>query len=269
MRSTAGWSPSAERGPRGAPCRSRAARRSRRGWRRPARAGRGRPTAGRGRRARRRRSLALGPGGDPTLDLGLEPRAQVERLGVHGQPAGVDPRGVEQLGDQPGHPVGVGLDRLEHQPLLVVGEPVPVAQQGRGEPLDAGQRRAQLVGDGGEQRGALGLGPAAPLGVAQAEHDGAHRLARPAPHVLRGDEQLAPGGQHEQPLAVPGAGDQALPRVGDLPPRQPLEVLQRQRLADVAADDVDGGEAGDPLGARVHEAHGRVGADRRRRGRRG
>ena len=49
-------------------------------------------------------------------------------------------------------------------------------------PLTPGQRRAQLVGDGGEQRRALGLGAAAALGVAQAEHDGAHRLApvRPA-----------------------------------------------------------------------------------------
>ena len=76
------------------------------------------------------------------------------------------------------------------------------------------------------------------------------RTGSPGPpaHVLRGDEQLAPGGQHEQPLAVAGAGDQALPRVGDLPPRLPLEVLQRQRLADVAAEHVDRGDAGDPLG---------------------
>ena len=75
------------------------------------------------------------------------------------------------------------------------------------EALDAGERGAQLVGDGGEQCGALGLGAAAALGVAQAEHDGAHRLPRAAAHVLRRDEQLATRGQHEQPLAVPGAGE--------------------------------------------------------------
>ena len=90
---------------------------------------------------------------------------------------------VEQLGDQPGDPVGVGVDGLEHQPLLVVVEAVPLAQQGGGEALDAGQRRAQLVGDGGEQLGAARLGAAAALGVAQADDDGAAPARRGLPRT--------------------------------------------------------------------------------------
>ena len=62
---------------------------------------------------------------DPTVDLGHQPWAKVERLGMDGEPAGVDPRRVEQLGDQPGDPVGVGVDGREHQPLLVVAEALP------------------------------------------------------------------------------------------------------------------------------------------------
>ena len=174
---------------------------------------------------------------------------------MHGQAADVDPRGVQELGDQAGHPVGVGLDRLEHQPLLVVGEPVPVAQQGRAEALDPGERGAQLVRHGRQQCGALGLGPAPPLGVAQPEHHGTHRLPRAAAHVLGGDEQLAARGQHEQPLAVARARHEPTPGVGDRPPRLALEVLQGQRLADVAAQDVGRRQPGDALGPRVHEPH--------------
>ena len=46
-------------------------------------------------------------------------------------------------------------DRGEHQLLLLVVELVPAVEQGVGEALDAGQRRAQLVGDGRDQVGAL------------------------------------------------------------------------------------------------------------------
>ena len=96
-----------------------------------------------------------------TCRVATRPRSTTCRRTV--EPAGVDPGDVEQLGDQPGDPVGVGVDGLEHQPLLVVGEAVPLREQGRGEALHAGQRRAQLVGDGGDQLGpaALLAGPAA------------------------------------------------------------------------------------------------------------
>ena len=49
------------------------------------------------------------------------------------------------------------LTVCEHQLLLLVVEPLPL-QQGRGEALDAGQRRAQLVGDGRDQVGVAALG---------------------------------------------------------------------------------------------------------------
>ena len=80
------------------------------------------------------------------------------------EPAGVEPGHVEQLGDQAAEPVGVGVDRGEHQLLLLVVEPVPPVEQRLDEALHAGQRRAQLVGDRGDQVGAVaveaGAGPA-------------------------------------------------------------------------------------------------------------
>ena len=89
------------------------------------------------------------------------PGGQVDELAVHLQPAGLDAGDVEQLGDQPGDPVGVGVDGLQHDALLVVGERVPLGEQRRGEALDAGQRGAQLVRDGGDQVGAAALQPGA------------------------------------------------------------------------------------------------------------
>ena len=83
--------------------------------------------------------------------------SEVDHLAAHGEPARVDAGDVEQLGDQPGDPVGVGVDGLEHEPLLLVVEAVPLREQGRGEALDAGQRRAQLVRDRGDQLGAAEL----------------------------------------------------------------------------------------------------------------
>ena len=207
--------------------------------------------------------VAVGPGGHPALDLRLEARHDVDGLGVHREAAGLDAGGVEQLGDEAGHPVGVGLDRLEHEALLVVGEAVPVAQQRRGEPLDAGERRAQLVGDRRQQGGALLLGTSPGLGVAEPDDDGPDRTEVPVADVVRGDEQLLARGQHEQPLAVAAAGLEAAPRVAHVPPVVTGEVLERQRLADVASDDVRGGEPGDLLGPGVHVPHRAGGADRR------
>jgi hypothetical protein len=65
-------------------------------------------------------------------------------------PASVDPGDVEELAEQAGDPVRVRVDRGQHGPLLLVGEPVPPGEQGPGEPLDAGQRRADLVGHRGD-----------------------------------------------------------------------------------------------------------------------
>ena len=175
------------------------------------------------------------------------------------EPAGVDPGGVEQLGDQPGDPVGVGLDGLEHEALLVVGEPVPVAQQGRGEPLDAGQRRAQLVRHGGEQGGALGLGPPAPLGVAQPHDHGAHLVPGAAAHVLRSDEQLAAAegstsSRSRWPVRVCRPCQGSVTSHHDWPSRSCRGRASRMSLTEhVGADD-----AGDLLGPGVHEPHRRL-----------
>ena len=48
-----------------------------------------------------------------------------------------------------------------------------LASSVRGESLDAGQRGAQLVGDGGDQVGAAALEPGPLLGAAQRDHDAA------------------------------------------------------------------------------------------------
>ena len=62
------------------------------------------------------------------------------RAAAQREPAGVDAGGVEELGDEPAEPVGVGIDGLEHQVPLVVGEALPLGEQSGGEALDAGER---------------------------------------------------------------------------------------------------------------------------------
>ena len=101
----------------------------------------------------------------------LDEHGGVGRARVELEPAGVDAGDVEQLGDQPAQPVGVGADRGEHQLLLVVVELVPPVQQRLHEALDPGQRRAQLVGDGGDQVGALAVEPGPAAAGAQADRD--------------------------------------------------------------------------------------------------
>ena len=59
------------------------------------------------------------------------------------------------------------LTVVEHQLLLLVVEPVPRLSSAWHEALDAGQRRAQLVGDGGDQVGALAVEPLAAARRAQ------------------------------------------------------------------------------------------------------
>ncbi len=120
-------------------------------------------------------------GGDVRLDVPSDGGADVDGLAAHLEPAGVDPGDVEQLGDEPGDPVGVGVDGLQHQPLLVVGEPLPLGEQGGGEALDGGERRAQLMGDGGDQLGVAALGAAAGLGV----RAGRRRARRTGPGGVR------------------------------------------------------------------------------------
>ena len=192
--------------------------------------------------------------GHGAVDVAAEDGLDVDRLRADLQPAGVDARDVEQLGDQPGDAVGVRLDGLEHEPLLVVAEPVPAAQQGGGEALDRGQRRAQLVGDGGDDGGVLGLGAAAVHGVAHQDVDLVDRLVAAGPQVLRGDEDLTTVvPHHEQLLAVTGADAQPTPGVGHRPPGGAVAVLQVDRLADVGPDERPRGPPDEAAGAGVEE----------------
>ena len=185
-----------------------------------------------------KRDLAAGAGADRRDDA-VDGGAEVDRPRVERQPAGVDAGHVEQLGDQPGQPVGVGVDRLEHHLLLVVVEPVPLGQQRRGEALDAGQRRAQLVGDGGDQVGALAVEPLAGPGGAQRRRDPLRpaRCGRPRGDA-GGDEQLGAVGEH-QPARPARCGSPAR-RTGSAQANQllPVEVLQAHHVGEVLADPV-------------------------------
>jgi hypothetical protein len=111
------------------------------------------------------------PGGDPPGDDLLHPFGNADELAVDLHPAGLDAGHVQQLGDEPGDPVGVGVDGLQHDPLLVVGEPGPLGQQRRRETLHAGQRGPQLMRDGGDQVGPAALQPGPLLRSAQADHE--------------------------------------------------------------------------------------------------
>ena len=74
------------------------------------------------------------------------------------QRPGLDAGHVEQVVDQPGEPVGLGVDGgQELVPLGVAPADLPV-EQARGRRLDRGQRGAQVVGDRVEQGGAQPVG---------------------------------------------------------------------------------------------------------------
>ncbi len=80
----------------------------------------------------------------------------LDQLGV--ERPGLDAGHVEQVVDQPGQPVGLGVDGgQELVPLGVAPADLPVEQAG-GRRLDRGQRGAQVVGDRVEQGGAQPVG---------------------------------------------------------------------------------------------------------------
>ena len=94
-------------------------------------------------------------------------------------------------------------DGGEHQLLLLVVEPVPAVEQRLHEALHAGQRRAQLVGDGGDQVGALAVEPGPAAAGAERDRDLGDRLVRaarrggsarrPAPRCRRAAARTARG----------------------------------------------------------------------------
>jgi hypothetical protein len=147
------------------------------------------------------------------------------RLAAHLQASGVDAGYVEQLGDEPGDAVGVGVDGLQHQAFLVVGEPFPLGEQGGGEALDGGERGAQFVGDGGDQFGVAALGAAPGLGVAQGDDDPADGAGGAGADVARGDEDLAAAGEEQVAFGLADPDGEAAVGVGELPPAAALQVL--------------------------------------------
>ena len=193
------------------------------------------------------------------------PLGDADELAVDLHPARLDAGHVQQLGDQPGDPVGVGVDGLQHDPLLVVGEPGPLGQQRRREPLHAGQRGPQLVRDGGDQVGPARSSRArccAPRRVITRCRSGPGPPAAgglgPAPraaHVTHGDQKLGPVVEVERHLGMAGPGGQALVGIGGHPPAAAVGVAQRQRLPDVRAEHVGGGNAGQPRRGPVEHGH--------------
>ena len=164
--------------------------------------------------------------GDDALDRGLE----VERPRVEREPAGVDAGHVEQLGDQPGQPVGVGVDRLEHQLLLVVVELVPLGQQRRDEALDAGQRRAQLVGDGRDQVGrARGRARSRAGPSAATTRHLLHRAAGRSRQMRAVDQQLGAVGEVPRLLGEAGRACAGRRRASVRRPVVAGPVLERRR----------------------------------------
>ena len=195
-------------------------------------------SAGSGCPMRTRNRSAAWPFAVSGLDVAADGGGDVDGLAAQLQAAGVDPGDVEQLGDEPGDAVGVGVDGLQHQPLLVVGEPLPLGEQGRREALDGGERGAQLMGDGGDQLGVAALGAAAGLGAAQGDDEAAHGSGRALAYVPGGDQDLTAAGQQQIPLGLADPGGEPAVRVGQLPPAAALEVLQRQRAFQRAAEGV-------------------------------
>ena len=176
---------------------------------------------------------------------------QVDDLLAHLEPAGVDAADVEQLGDQPGDAVGVGVDRLEHELLLLVVEAVPLGEQGRGEALDAGQRRAQLVRDGRDEVGAAALDAARARGCRAGTTTRRASRRSGVADVGRRDQQVAAAVEAQLALGLAGAAGQPAVRVGAGPPVAALVVGERQDVAVVAAERGVGGGAEQPLGGRV------------------
>lgn len=152
-------------------------------------------------------------------------RADVDGLAAHFEAPGVDAGDVEQLGDQPRDAVGVGVDGLQHELLLVVGEAFPLGEQGGREALDRGERRAQFMGDRGDQLGVAALGAAAGLGVAQRDDHAVDGTGGLRPHVARRDEDLTAAVQQQIALGLTVADRETAVRVGELPPPAALQIL--------------------------------------------
>ncbi len=80
------------------------------------------------------------PGRDLAVHDPAQRQIEIHDLLAHLDPTGIDARHIEHLGEQSGDPVRIGVDGVEHELLLLFGEPVPLRQQRGREPLHARQR---------------------------------------------------------------------------------------------------------------------------------
>ena len=199
--------------------------------------------------------------GRPGLHVGDDPLEQDAHVGApagQAEPAGVEAGHVEELGDQPAEPVGVGVDGGQHQQLLLVVEPGPAAEHRLHEALHPGQRRPQLVGHRGDQVGALAV--QAGSTAAGADRDGhaggrPQRLVAPDP---RRDQALVAVGQHPRLLGDAGARARALERRVVLQPRTPVVAGQREHVDELRPDHLRAVDAEQLLRGPVDQHHGLV-----------
>ncbi len=89
------------------------------------------------------------------VDRGVEQLVDRHDRAPRLQHAGLDAREVEHVGDQPHEPIGLVLDSADQRLALVLGH---VLAQGRGGRGDRRERRAQIVRDRLQQRGAQAVG---------------------------------------------------------------------------------------------------------------
>ena len=137
---------------------------------------------------------------------------EVDLADQRGDGAGLQAGHVEEVADQVVEPVGAVLDALQELGLVLLGPGDVVGAQGGHGGLDAGQRGAQVVADGGEQGGAdaVALGELAGLlGLADqplaVEYDGGlGGEGGEHPAVLGGQH---PAGERERHVVADGHVD--------------------------------------------------------------
>ena len=122
---------------------------------------------------------------------------------MHDHATGLETGKVEQVADEPVEPLRLAVDDLDLLLADVVAGAVPVVHEGHGEAADGGERRSQLVGDGGQEVGLHAVELLEPLDrlALPAVEPGELGLAEPDPlgdeHDDGGDEQQHDVEQHD------------------------------------------------------------------------
>ena len=116
------------------------------------------------------------PAVGPACDDAADELGEVGVLEVDTQSSVPEPVHVEEVVEQPLEPRGLARDEADHLLPPLVGQGGPALAQGDGEAEDGGERRAQLVGDRGEDV-LPDLLDALALGDVLGRPDHAHRMA--------------------------------------------------------------------------------------------